>query len=77
MPVSEFLNLNQKKNLQKALRSIEDLHQRQLILMVLLRNDGETYEEIMGFIGCSYQSVAHGCIHGNPDDLASFKDGRA
>jgi transposase len=77
MPVSQFLNPTQKKNLQKALRSIVDPHQRQRILMLLLRNDGKTYEEIMGFIGCSYRSVAHWCIHGNPDDLESFKDGRA
>ena len=77
MPVSEFLNPNQKKSLQKALRSVEDPHQRQRILMVLLRNDGKTYEEIVGFIGCSYRSVAHWCIHGDPDDLESFKDGRA
>lgn len=77
MPVPQFLNPTQKKNLQKALRTIEDPHQRQRILMVLLRNDGKTYEEIMAFIGCSYRSVAHWCIHGNPDDLSSFKDGRA
>ena len=31
----------------------------------------------MGFIGCSYRSVAHWCIHGDPDHLESFKDGRA
>lgn len=77
MPVPQFLNPTQKKDLQKALRSVEDPHQRQRILMVLLRNDGKTYEEIMAFIGCSYRSVAHWCIHGNPDDLSSFKDGRA
>lgn len=77
MPVPQFLNPTQKKNLQKALRSIEDPHQRQRILMVLLRNDGKTYEEIMAFIGCSYRSVAYWCVHGDPDDLESFKDGRA
>ncbi|NJR40864.1 MAG: hypothetical protein HC781_21025 [Leptolyngbyaceae cyanobacterium CSU_1_4] len=43
----------------------------------LLRNDGKTYEEIVNFIGCSYRSVAHWCICGNPDDLESFKDQRS
>ena len=45
--------------------------------MLLLRNDGKTYEEIMQFIGCSYRSVAHWCVHGDPDDLESLKDLRS
>ena len=45
--------------------------------MVLLRNDGKNHEEIIDFISYSYRSVAYWCIHGNPDDLESFKDGRA
>ena len=31
----------------------------------------------MEFIGCSYRSVAHWCVHGNPDDLESLKDQRS
>jgi transposase len=77
MPVAKFLNPGQQKTLQNELRTNEDPHQRQRILMVLLRNDGKTYEEIMAFIGCSYRSVAYWCVHGNPDDLDSFKDGRS
>lgn len=77
MPVPKFLSPIQQNTLQKALRENEDPHQRQRILMLLLRNDGKTYEEIMAFIGCSYRSVVHWCAHGNPDDLDSFKDGRA
>ncbi len=77
MPVLKFLNPLQQQNLQNALRESEDSHQRQRILMLLLRNDGKTYEEIMAFIGCSYRSVAHWCIRGNPDDLESLKDQRS
>jgi recombinational DNA repair protein RecR len=40
--------------------------------MLLLRNDGKTYEEIVDFIGCSYRSVAHCCVCGNLDDLEMF-----
>jgi len=28
------------------------------------------------FLGCSYRSVAHWCVHGNPDNLESLRDGR-
>jgi transposase len=77
MPVSKFLSPLQQESLQNALRESEDPLQRQRVLMLLLRNDGKTYEEIMDFIGCSYRSVAHWCVHGNPDDLESLKDGRS
>ena len=77
MPVPKFLSPLQQENLQNALRESEDPHQRQRVLMLLLRNDGKTYEEIMKFIGCSYRSVAHWCVHGNPDDLESLKDQRS
>ena len=77
MPVAKFLSVIQQQNLQNALRESDDPHQRQRVLMLLLRNDGKTYEEIMTFIGCSYRSVAHWCIHGNPDDLERLKDQRS
>jgi transposase len=76
MPVVPFLNRSQKENLQTVLRESADPHQRQRALMLLLRNDGKTYEEISAFIGCSYRSVAHWCIQGNPDDPESLKDER-
>lgn len=76
MPVSPYLSPSQKENLQTVLREGNDPHQRQRALMLLLRNDGKTYEEISAFIGCSYRSVAHWCVHGNPEDLESLKDQR-
>lgn len=76
MPVSPFLSSSQKEKLQNALRESPDPLQRQRVLMLLLRNDGKTYEEISAFIGCSYRSVALWCVKGNPDDLESLKDER-
>ncbi|HEY9829447.1 MAG TPA: IS630 family transposase, partial [Stenomitos sp.] len=46
------------------------------ILMLLLMNDGKTYQEISDFIGCSYRSVAYWCVNGDADDLETLKDGR-
>jgi transposase len=43
---------------------------------LLLQNDGKTYEDIANFIGCGYRTVAHWCVHGDPDNLDSLKDKR-
>lgn len=76
MPVKGFLTASQKESLQKALKESEDKHLRERVLMVLLMNDGKTYQEISDFMGCAYRSVAYWCVHGNPDKLESFKDKR-
>ena len=44
--------------------------------MLLLMNDGKTYQEISDFLGCAYRSVAYWCVHGDPDNLETIKDGR-
>ncbi|MGV0027164.1 helix-turn-helix domain-containing protein [Phormidesmis priestleyi] len=62
MPVPPFLSPSPQETLQNALRESPDPHQRQRVLMLLLRNDGKTYEAISAFIGCSYRSVAHWCV---------------
>ena len=54
--------------------SVQDHREHALIL--LLQNDGKTYEEIASFIGCGYRTVAHWCVHGDPDKLDSLKDKR-
>ncbi|NDJ18417.1 IS630 family transposase, partial [Myxacorys almedinensis] len=77
MPVRNYLSQMQQANLQKAVRESEDRHTRQRALILLLRNDGKTYEEISAFLNCSYRSVAHWCVEGNPDDLESLRDGRS
>lgn len=44
MPANNFLNHQQKEQLQKALRESDCPHFRERVLMLLLQNDGKTYE---------------------------------
>lgn len=76
MPAKGFLTQEQLKKLQTALRESENPHLRERILMLLLMNDGKTYREISNFIGCSERTVVHWCVHGDPDNLESLRDGR-
>ncbi len=76
MPAPNCLTPTQKENLQKALRESDCPHLRERILMLLLMNDGKTYQEITDFLGCAYRSVAYWCVHGDPENLESLRDGR-
>ncbi len=90
MPAKGFLNLEQKERLQILVRSNDSPRLREHPLILLLQNDGKTYEEIANFIGCGYRTVAHWCearrmrdssrqtsrVHGDPDNLDSLKDKR-
>ncbi|HEY9810324.1 MAG TPA: helix-turn-helix domain-containing protein [Halomicronema sp.] len=76
MPVKNFLTEEQRKQLQKAVRKSDCPRLREHALILLLQNDGKTYEEIADFIGCSYRTVAYWCVHGDPDDLDSLRDKR-
>jgi transposase len=76
MPAANHLTPTQKENLQKGLRESGCRHFRERILMMLLMNDGKTYQEITNFLGCAYRSVAYWCVHGAPDNLESLRDGR-
>lgn len=76
MPVKGFLNLEQKERLQTLVRSNDCERIREHALILLLQNDGKTSEEIANFIGCGYRTVAHWCVHGDPDNLESLKDKR-
>jgi len=76
MPAKGFLTESQKDNLQKALKQSDRSQLIQRILMLLLMNDGKTYQEISEFLGCSYRTIAYWCVHGDPDNLESLKDGR-
>ena len=71
-----FPNSIAKKKLQKSLYESDSPHFTQKILMLLLMNDGKTYQEISAFLGCSYRTVAYWCVHGEPDDLETLRDGR-
>ena len=39
-------------------------------------NDGKTYQEISNFLDIAYPTVAYWAVHGDPDNLESFLDGR-
>jgi transposase len=76
MPAKGFLNQEQKERLQTVVRSDDCPRLREHALILLLQNDGKTYEEIADFIGCGYRTVAYWCVHGNPDNLDSLRDKR-
>jgi transposase len=76
MPVKNFLSQEQKQNLQQALRESEHPELRERVLMLLLMNEGKTYEQIASFLGCSQRTVAYWCVHGDADNLESLQDKR-
>lgn len=76
MVAKNFLDSEQRKRLQRVMREADCPRLREHALMLLLKNDGKTYREIADFIGCGYTTVAHWCVHGNPDNLDSLKDQR-
>ena len=76
MPAKVFLDLEQQKKLQKALKEHEHPEIRERILILLLLNDGKSQLEIASFLGCSLRKVAYWCVHGDPENLDSLKDER-
>jgi transposase len=76
MSTKRFLTVGQKDNLLKALKENDCSNFIQRILMLLLRNEGKTYQEIAEFLGCSYRTVAYWCVHGDPEDIESLRDKR-
>jgi len=72
MPAKGYLSQSQKERLQKALSESGNPKLTQRILMLLLMNDGKTYQEISDWLGCSYRSVAYWYVHGDPDNLESL-----
>ena len=76
MTAKGFLNLEQKERLQTLVRGNSCPRIREHALILLLQNDGKTYEEIANFIGCGYRTVAYWCVHGDPDSLDSLRDKR-
>ena len=64
MPAKGCLNWEQKERLQTLVRGNNCPRIREHALILLLQNDGKTYEDIANRIGCGYRTVAHWCIHG-------------
>ena len=76
MPAKNHLSQEQKERLLKTLKEHENPYVREKILILLLMNDGKTYQEISDFLDIAYPTVAYWAVHGDPDNLESFLDGR-
>lgn len=76
MPIKNYLTAEEKQELQKQLKFHEHPDIRERILILLLRNDGKTQQEIADFLGCSLRKVAYWCTHGDPSNLDSLIDER-
>ena len=76
MPAKGFLSFEQKDKLQILMRTNDCPRVREHALILLLQNEGKTYEDIANFIGYGYRTVAHWCVNGDPDNLDSLKDKR-
>ncbi len=74
MPAQNHLNLKQIEKLQKALTEEEKASIREIILILLLLNDGKTPSKIAEFLGCSVNKVSYWCVKGDPDNLESLID---
>ncbi|MDR9900333.1 IS630 family transposase [Aetokthonos hydrillicola Thurmond2011] len=76
MPAKNHLSQEQKERLLKTLKEHDNSYVREKILILLLMNDGKTYQEISDFLDIAYPTVAYWAVHGDPDNLESFLDGR-
>ena len=77
MPAKNHLSHEQKERLIKLLKEAERHYIIEKILIILLINDGKTYQQISEFLQISYTKVAYWAIHGEPDNLNSFCDERS
>ena len=76
MPTKNFLSSETKETLQQALKDHEHPDIRQRALIFLLLNNGSTKAQTAELIGCSLRKVAYWSVHGEPENLDSFKDNR-
>jgi transposase len=76
MPAKGHFRRSQRENLVSFLKESNSPQLTQRILILLLMDDGKTYQEISDFLGCGYRTVAYWCVHGDPDNLESLQDGR-
>ena len=76
MPAKNHLSQEQKGRLLEALKEDDNPYVREKILILLLMNDGKTYQEISDFLDVGYGTVAYWAVHGDPDNLDSLLDGR-
>ncbi|HAA28508.1 MAG TPA: hypothetical protein DCE56_13540 [Cyanobacteria bacterium UBA8553] len=76
MPAKNHFSQEQRERLLKMLKQHDNPYVREKILILLLINDGKTYQEISKFLDIAYPTVAYWAVHGDPDNLDSFLDGR-
>ena len=76
MGLRNYLTPEEKQELQKQLKFHEHPDIRERILILLLRNDGRTQQEIADLIGCSLRKVAYWSTHGDPSHIDSLIDDR-
>ena len=76
MPAKNHLSQEQREKLLKHLKEQENPYVREKILILLLMNDGKTYQEISDFLDIAYTTVAYWAVHGDPDNIDSFLDKR-
>ena len=76
MPAKNHLSQEQRERLLKILKEHENPYVREKVLILLLMNEGKTYQEISNFLEIAYPTVAYWAVHGDPDKLESFLDGR-
>ena len=76
MPAKNHLSKKQRGRLLKALKEHENPYVREKTWILLLMNDGKTYQEISDFLDIAYATVAYWAVHGDPDNLDSFLDER-
>jgi hemoglobin-like flavoprotein len=69
MSTQEFLNPQQKQQLQKALRESDDPDLRERCLILLLLNERRTPREITELLGCAYRTIAYWQLQGIPNNL--------
>ena len=76
MPAKNHLSQKQRERLLKMLKEHENPYVREKVFILLLLNDGKTYQEISAFLEIAYPTVAYWAVHGDPDNIDSFLDGR-
>jgi transposase len=77
MPAKNHLSQEPKEKLLRAMRENESPQIRERCLILLLINEEKTYQKIANFLGISYPTVADWGVHGDPDKMESFADGRS
>ncbi len=76
IPAKNYLALEQREKLLQILKEHENPYVREKVLILLLMNDGKTYQEISDFLKIAYTTVAYWAVQGDPDNLESCLDGR-